>query len=119
MGRLRPSMAGGPAEDLKLMSIVDGIIWQRIEEIEVACGIRPAARTDLSNARAGARSQRHKSVRTNGNLAQCILEHACRGAVRHASGVAPTSSVATTKSTMPRSEWNISDCGSTSTHTTT
>lgn len=39
MGRLRPSMAGGPTEDLKPMSIVDGIIWQRIEEIEVACGI--------------------------------------------------------------------------------
>ena len=43
MGRLRPSMTGVPAEDLELMSIVDGIIWQRIEEIEVACGIRPAA----------------------------------------------------------------------------
>ena len=36
-------MAGVPAEDLELMSIVNGIIWQRIDEIEVACGIRPAA----------------------------------------------------------------------------
>lgn len=36
-------MVGVPVEDLELMSIVNNIIWQRIEEIEVACGIRPAA----------------------------------------------------------------------------
>jgi hypothetical protein len=36
-------MAGVPAEDLELMTLVNGIIWQRIEEIEVACGLRPAA----------------------------------------------------------------------------
>ncbi len=40
---VRLIMAGVPVEDLELMSVVNSIIWQRIEEIEVACGIRPAA----------------------------------------------------------------------------
>jgi hypothetical protein len=40
---VRLIMAGVPAEDLELMTIVNSIIWQRIEEIEVACGLRPAA----------------------------------------------------------------------------
>lgn len=42
-------MADVPAEDLELITIVNGIIWQRIEEIEIACGLRavasPAAKT--------------------------------------------------------------------------
>lgn len=35
--------AGADAEDLELISIVNAIIWERVEEIEVACGLRPAA----------------------------------------------------------------------------
>jgi hypothetical protein len=45
-------MAGVPAEDLELVSVVNGIIWQRIEEIEVACGLRPAASPVASPAAA-------------------------------------------------------------------
>jgi hypothetical protein len=40
---VRLIMAGAEAEDLELISIVNAIIWERVEEIEVACGLRPAA----------------------------------------------------------------------------